>query len=91
MMFHKPSGILAGVVLALTTLAGAAYGGDAATAAPGTPQPIPAGCAQIVALLEQSGGALAPEEVAKQTNTDIATVRNCTDAWRRTMKGGAHQ
>ena len=54
------------------------------------PQPMPDGCAQIVAVLDQGGGALSPEEVAKQTSTDVATVRNCTDLWRRTMKGGAH-
>lgn len=55
-----------------------------------TDQP-PAGCAQIVAVLDQGGGALSPDEVAKKTGTDVETVRNCTDAWRRSMKGGAHQ
>jgi hypothetical protein len=52
---------------------------------------VPAGCAQIVAALDQSGGALSPEEIAKKTSTDVETVRNCTDLWRRTMQGGAHQ
>ena len=52
--------------------------------------PMPQGCAQIVAVLDQGGGELSPEEVAKKTNTDVETVRNCTDLWRRTMKGGAH-
>jgi DNA-directed RNA polymerase specialized sigma24 family protein len=50
------------------------------------PQPIPEGCAQIVAVLDQGGGGLSPEEVAKKTSTDVETVRNCTDLWRRTMK-----
>ncbi len=56
-----------------------------------TDQPVPAGCAQVVAVLEQGGGELSPDEVAKKTNTDVETVRNCTDLWRRSMKGGAHQ
>jgi phage FluMu protein gp41 len=54
-------------------------------------QAVPAGCAQIVAVLDQTGGSLSPEEVAKKTSTDVETVRNCTDLWRSTMKGGAHQ
>ena len=62
-----------------------------ANAARAEQQQIPPGCAQIVAVLDQGGGALSPEEVAKKTNTDVETVRNCTDLWRRTMKGGAHQ
>jgi hypothetical protein len=53
-------------------------------------QAVPEGCAQIVAVLDQSGGALSAEEVAKKTSTDVETVRNCTDFWRHTMKGGAH-
>jgi transposase len=52
----------------------------------GEQQPMPDGCAQIVAVLDEGGGELSPEEVAKKTNTDIETVRNCTDLWRRTMK-----
>lgn len=52
-------------------------------------QPIPPGCAQIVAVLEQGGG-LSADEVAKKTSTYVETVRNCTDLWRRSMKGGAH-
>jgi len=50
------------------------------------PQKIPEGCAQIVAVLDQGGGALSPDEVAKKTGTDVETVRNCTDLWRRTLK-----
>jgi len=53
-------------------------------------QPVPAGCLQIVAVLDQGGGGLSAEEVAKKTGTDVETVRSCTDLWRRTMKGGAH-
>ena len=50
-------------------------------------QPVPPGCAQIVGVLDQNPD-LSAEEIAKKTNTNIETVRNCTDAWRRTMKGG---
>ena len=63
----------------------------ASNAAQAEQQQIPPGCAQIVAVLDQGGGALSPDEVANKTNTDVETVRNCTDLWRRTMKGGAHQ
>ena len=58
----------------------------AANGAWGEQQPIPIGCAKIVAVLEEGGGGLSPEEVAKKTSTDVETVRNCTDLWRRTMK-----
>ena len=44
------------------------------------------GCAKIVAVLDQGGGGLSAEEIAKRTSTDVETVRNCTDQWRRTMK-----
>jgi len=50
------------------------------------PQPMPEGCAQIVAVLDQGGGGLSAEEVAKKTSTDVETVRNCTDLWRSKMK-----
>jgi hypothetical protein len=66
-------------------------GAPAPTGVRATDQPVPPGCAQIVAALDQSGGALSAEEIAKKTSTDVETVRNCTDLWRRTMKGGAHQ
>jgi hypothetical protein len=42
-------------------------------------------------VLDETGGALSADEVAKKTGTDVETVRNCTDLWRRSMKGGAHQ
>jgi hypothetical protein len=57
--------------------------------ATGAAQPMPPGCAKIVAVLDQGGGGLSADEVAKKTNTDVETVRNCTDLWRRSMKGGA--
>jgi transposase len=49
-------------------------------------QQISPGCAKIVAVLDQGGG-LSADEVAKKTNSDVETVRTCTDLWRRTMKG----
>jgi len=52
------------------------------------PQPVPPGCAKIVAVLDQGGG-LSADEIAKKTSTNVETVRNCTDAWRQSMKGGA--
>jgi len=62
----------------------------AARAVRGEQQQIPPGCAQIVTVLDAGGGGLSAEEVAKKTSTDVETVRNCTDLWRCTMKGGAH-
>src|SRR5262245_39151452 len=49
-------------------------------------QPVAPGCAKIVAALDQSGGTLSADEIAKKTNTDPETVRSCTDAWRASMK-----
>ena len=57
-----------------------------AAGARGEQQAIPPGCAQVVAVLEQGGGSLSAEEVAKKSGTDIETARNCTDLWRSTMK-----
>jgi len=51
------------------------------------PAPMPPGCAKIVAVLDQNLG-LSADEIATKTNSDVETVRNCTDFWRRTMKGG---
>jgi hypothetical protein len=59
------------------------------SATKGADQPMPPGCAKIVAVLDESGGGLSADEVAKKTSTDVETVRSCTDLWRRTMKGGA--
>jgi len=44
------------------------------------------GCAKIVAALDESGGSLSAEEIAKKTNTDVETVRGCTEAWRAGMR-----
>jgi hypothetical protein len=63
----------------------------AASVAQGEQQPMPEGCMQIVAVLDEGGGGLSPEEVAKKTSTDIETVRNCTDLWRGMLKGGPQQ
>ena len=49
-------------------------------------QPVTPGCAKIVAVLDESGGALSADEIAKKTNTDVETVRSCTDTWRAGMK-----
>ena len=54
-----------------------------------TAPPVAPGCAKIVALLDQGGSGLSADEIARKTGTDVETVRNCTDSWRRTMKGGA--
>jgi hypothetical protein len=51
---------------------------------------MPAGCAKVVAVLDQGGGGLSADEVAKKSSTDVETVRNCTDLWRRSMKSGAN-
>jgi hypothetical protein len=55
------------------------------------PQPMPAGCAKVVEVLDQGGGALSADEVARRTSTDVETVRSCTDLWRGTMKGGSNR
>jgi hypothetical protein len=57
-----------------------------AVAACAEPQAMAPGCAKIVALLDESGGRRSPDEIAKATDTDIETVRSCTDAWRASMK-----
>lgn len=46
------------------------------------------GCAKIVAVLDAGGGGLSADEVAKKTDTDVETVRNCTDQWRASLKDG---
>jgi hypothetical protein len=58
----------------------------ASSAAHGEQKPMPEGCMQIVAVLDEGGGGLSAEEIAKKTNTDIETVRNSTELWRSTMK-----
>ena len=54
--------------------------------ATGSAQSMPPGCMKIVAVLDESGGGLSADEVAKKTSTDVETVRSCTDKWRE-MKG----
>jgi hypothetical protein len=76
-----------GVLIGVSMLSAA--GTRAQEGATGSAQPIPPGCAKIVAVLDQGGGGLSADEVAKKTNTDVETVRSCTDLWRRSMKGGA--
>jgi hypothetical protein len=55
--------------------------------ATGSGQSMPPGCMKVVAVLDENGG-LSADEVAKKTNTDVETVRSCTDKWRE-MKGKA--
>ena len=55
----------------------------------GNAEPMPPGCAKVVAVLEEGGGGLSADEVAKKTNTDVETVRDCTDRWNRSRKAGA--
>jgi transposase len=50
-------------------------------------QPVAPGCAKIVAALDESGGTMSADEIAKKTSTDVETVRSCTDQWRAGMKG----
>lgn len=47
------------------------------------------GCEKIVAVLDAGGGGLSADEVAKRTNSDVETVRSCTDQWRSSMKDKA--
>jgi hypothetical protein len=54
----------------------------------GAEQPAP-GCAKVAAAMDQAGGNLSADEIAKRTSTDVETVRGCTDLWRQQMKGGA--
>jgi len=51
----------------------------------GTAQAVSAGCAKIVAALDEHPG-LSAGELAKRTSTDIETVRGCVDSWRATAK-----
>jgi hypothetical protein len=77
--------MLGGGLLISASLAGAEQGTQGAT---GGAQPLPQGCMKVVAVLDEGGGGLSADEVAKKSNTDVETVRTCTDAWRRQMKKG---
>ena len=54
--------------------------------ATGSAKSMPPGCMKIVAVLDESGDGLSADEIAKKTNTDVETVRGCTDKWRE-IKG----
>ena len=69
-------------VMAALLLGGAVFAAGTVRA----DQAVAPGCAKIVAVLDESGGTLSADEVAKKTNTDVETVRSCTDAWRANMK-----
>jgi uncharacterized protein YceK len=47
----------------------------------GTARAMAPGCAKVVAAMEANPG-LSADEVAKRTDTDVETVRSCTDAAR---------
>jgi hypothetical protein len=71
-----------GTVLAMAICVGMLALGGAIRA----DQTVTPGCAKIVAALDESGGTLSADEIAKKTDTDVETVRSCTDAWRAGMK-----
>jgi hypothetical protein len=54
----------------------------------GAEQPAP-GCAKVAAAMDQAGGNLSADEIAKKTSTDVETVRGCMDAWRASHKDAA--
>jgi hypothetical protein len=74
---------------AVVISASGARGGEGVQGGTGGAQPMPPGCAKVVAVLDEGGGGLSADEVAKKSNTDVETVRSCTDLWRNSMKGGA--
>src|SRR5262249_57015495 len=45
-------------------------------------QQVAPGCEKIAAAMDEAGGALSADEVAKKTSTDVEAVRGCMDAWR---------
>jgi hypothetical protein len=50
------------------------------------------GCEKIVAAADEAGGSLSADELAKKTNTDVETVRNCLDqADAAKKKGGSEK
>ena len=52
----------------------------------GAEQPVAPGCEKIAAAMDQAGGSLSADEIAKKTDTDVETVRGCMDAWRASHK-----
>jgi len=69
-----------GLAVAVTLL----VGGIIARA--GAEQPVAPGCEKIAAAMDQAGGSLSADEIAKKTDTDVETVRGCMDAWRASHK-----
>ena len=49
-------------------------------------QQMAPGCAKVAAAMDEAGGALSADEIAKKTDTDVETVRGCMDAWRASHK-----
>ena len=49
-------------------------------------QQVAPGCEKVAAAMDEAGGALSADEVAKKTSTDVETVRGCMDAWRASHK-----
>ena len=99
--FIEPSigGLEYGRILGLLTIAALSLALTSARAEDKTPDatiklhagspaaPMPPGCAKIVGVLDQNPG-LSADEIAKQTSTDVETVRSCTDLWRRRRMSG---
>src|SRR5262249_44605785 len=71
--------------VAMALLVGGTFIGASGTRAE-QQQSVAPGCAKVVAVLDQGGGGLSAEEIAKKTNTDVETVRSCTDSWRASHK-----
>ena len=69
-----------GLAVAVTLL----VGGIVARA--GAEQPVARGCEKIAAAMDQAGGGLSADEIAKKTDTDVETVRGCMDAWNASHK-----
>ena len=49
-------------------------------------QPVAPGCEKVAAAMDEAGGALSADEIAKKTDTDVETVRGCMDAWNASHK-----
>jgi hypothetical protein len=69
-----------GLVVAVTLLVGGIVAGA------GAEQPMAPGCAKVAAAMDQAGGGLSADEIAKKTDTDVETVRGCMDAWNASHK-----
>ena len=69
-----------GLAVAVTLLVGGIVVGASAE------QPMAPGCAKVAAAMDQAGGGLSADEIAKKTDTDVETVRGCMDAWNAAHK-----